>query len=308
MELRHLRYFAALAEERHFGRAAARLRMAQPPLSRQIQALERELGFELVDRSRRRMELTPAGAVFVHGVQQVFAALEVAVHDARRAAAGETGRLAVGYSASLALTGFTELLRAFRARAPGVELALREAPAQAQLRALVAGQLDVGFVRGAVTEPALASRRVRREPLVLAVPDDHRLAKKKRIMLSQVAHEPFVCFPRALAPALFDQLMRVCNEAGFTPHIAQEAAQLDIVSLVAAGFGVALVPRSVRAAGRPGVTFKAIEGSPSVELFVAWRRDDPSPALRDFLEVLAEVGVRETRARHIATNRRIPSV
>jgi DNA-binding transcriptional LysR family regulator len=293
VELRHLRYFLAVAEEKHFGRAAKRLGIAQPPLSRQIQALEGELGFELLDRSRRRVEVTAAGAVLSRHAQQVLTAIDAGVREARRAALGETGRLAIGYSASVALTGFTELLREFRTRSPGVDLVLRELPAQAQIEALVGGTIDVGFIRGSVTDSSLASRRVRREPLVVALPVAHPLAGKQRISLSQVAHEPFVCFPRALGPAFFDLLMRLCHEAGFTPHIAQEATQLDIVSLVAAGFGVALVPASIRAARRPGVAFVSIAGRPCVDLFVAWRGTDFTMPVKHFLEVVQRLGVGE---------------
>lgn len=288
VELRHLRYFAAVAEARHFGRAAARLRIAQPPLSRQIQALEAELGFSLLDRSKKRVELTPAGAVLARHVQKIFATIDTAVHEATRAAAGDFGRLAIGYSTAVALSGFSELLRAFREKAPGVELVLREKPAQVQLQAIRAGELDVGFVRGDVDleDDTLQSRRVRREPLLMVLPSDHALAKKKRIALGEVARDPFVLWPRGVAPMVFDYLMRLCHGAGFTPQIAQEATQLDIVSLVSAGFGVSILPASFEAARRPGVVFLPIVGSPSVELFVVWRRADTSLPLKEFLELV----------------------
>src|SRR5450432_266347 len=173
MELRHLRYFVTVAEELHFGRAAARLHMAQPPLSRQIQLLEAELGFQLFERSRRRVELTPAGGALLGGARQVFDTLDVAIHDARSASQGESGRLVVGYPSSLAYSGLTELLRAFRSRVPGVEVTLRELSPGEQLSALKAGNLDVGFVRSSLDDPSLSAELVRREALMVVLPNDH---------------------------------------------------------------------------------------------------------------------------------------
>lgn len=280
-----------MAEERHFGRAARRLAMAQPPLSRQIQTLEGELGFALFDRSRRRVELTPAGQAFVPHARRVFEALDLAVQEARRAAVGQTGRIAVGYLASVAHSGLTELVAAFRARSPDVEIALHELTVSEQIDAIKARRLDVGFLRGAVLDPDLASRLVRSEALMVTLPAGHPLASQRRLDLSQLAGEPFVVYPRHRGPSYFDFIMRLCHDAGFIPHIVQEATQLDIVALVAAGFGVAIVPGSLRHAHRPGIVFRPIVGQPRSDLLVAWRPDDTSPILRDFLEVLKEVGV-----------------
>ncbi|HVY47011.1 MAG TPA: LysR substrate-binding domain-containing protein [Minicystis sp.] len=297
VELRHLRYFLAVAEERHFGRAAKRLRIAQPPLSRQIQALEAELRVALFDRGHRRIELTTAGEAFLTHARRIFDAVDLAVDEAQRAAAGKVGRIAIGYPSSVAFSGLPELLRAFRARSPGVEVALRELPPQEQVEALLGRRIDVGFIRGAV-DGELASRRVRSEPLLLALPKGHALAARARgaVDLGLCAREPFVCFPRHRGAAFFDQLMRVCHDAGFTPRIVQEAPQLDIVSLVAGGFGVAIVPGSLKKAKRPGVVFRTIAGSPRTELFVAWRPRDSSPVVRDFLDVVDRAFVRDRRA------------
>jgi DNA-binding transcriptional LysR family regulator len=292
VELRHLRYFLAVSEERHFGRAAQRLRIAQPPLSRQIQALETELGFSLFDRSRRRVELTPAGATLDAHARRVFEVLDLGLNEARRTAAGQVGRIAVGYVSSVALSGLPELLLAFRSRSPGVEVVLRELSPHEQVDALRAQRIDVGFLRGPVEDEKLASRRVRREPIVAALPAGHRHDARSRLDLALLAQEPFVSFPRQRCPVFYDALQRLCHDAGFSPRIVQEAPHLDIVSLVAAGFGVALVPGSLRHTGRPGVVFRSILGAPETELRVAWRPDDTSPVLRDFLDVLRVVGVR----------------
>jgi DNA-binding transcriptional LysR family regulator len=290
MELRHLRYFVAVAEERHFGRAARRLRMAQPPLSRQIQALEAELGFALLQRSRRSVELTPAGAVFLERARHLFTEVDSAIHEARRAHDGETGRISVAYLSSLAYSGLTRLLRAFRERLPGVEVTLRELSPAAQLDALKDGVLDVGFVRGPIEDPTIAWERVRRERLLVALPSDHPLAARKRIPLSALAGEPFVTFPRSRAAAFFDAIVSMCRDAGFSPRIVQQAPQLDIVSLVAAGYGIAIMPESIRDVHRPGLELRPIIGSPSVDLLAAWRASNTSPVLRTFLEIMRRMG------------------
>jgi len=291
MELRHLRYFVAVAEERHFGRAARRLHMSQPPLSRQIQALEAELGFPLLSRAGRRVELTPAGTVFLEHARRVFAEVDLAVHEGRRADRGESGRIVVGYLSSLPYTGLTNLLRAFREGHPAVEVVLREAPPAGQLDGIKQGRIDVGFVRGPVEDPAIVTECVRRERLLVALPVDHELAPKARISLSALAREPFIVFTRARAATFFDAMMALCAAAGFTPRIVQEAPQLDIVSLVAAGFGIAILPESIRQVQRPDVVFRPIIGSPSTELLVAWHTGPRAPVLRSFLDTVRRVGL-----------------
>jgi len=288
MELRHLRYFVAVAEERHFGRAATRLRIAQPPLSRQIQALEAELGFALFERTRRQVELTAGGAALLEGARRVFEAVDLAVHDAARASRGESGRIVVGYLSTFANSGLPEIVRAFRARAASVEVELREMSPQAQVEALRARGIDVGFVRAPLDEPGIASERVRSEPLVVAVPKGHALASRAAVDLAELANEPFVLFPRARGPSYFDELMRLCHRAGFTPRIVQEAPQLDIVSLVAAGLGVSILPSSVRKIRRSGVSLLRIVGRPRTELLVAWRSRDASPVVRTFLDAVRQ--------------------
>jgi DNA-binding transcriptional LysR family regulator len=195
----------------------------------------------------------------------------------------------------VAYSGLVELLRAFRQHAPGIQIALREMPPQDQIDALKDREIDVGFVRNPIADPALAVERVRSEPLVLALPADHPLAARSRIPLELLRDEPFVSIPRQRAPAFFDHIMRICHEAGFSPRVAQEAAQLDLVSLVAAGFGVAIVPLSLKDARRGDIVVRPIQGSPTTELLVAWRRDSSSPALRSFLEVVRKVGVHRAK-------------
>jgi DNA-binding transcriptional LysR family regulator len=291
VELRHLRYFVAVAEERHFGRAARRLEMAQPPLSRQIQGLEAELGFPLFDRSHRKVELTTAGDTFLAHTRRVFEALDTGVTAAKRAAAGKSGRITIAYPSSVAFSALHELFRVFHRRLPDVDVALRELPPQEQIEALKDGRIDVGFIRGPMNDEELSTKKVLSESLVIALPTNHVLTGKKRIALEVLAREPFICFPRHRGPGFFDYLMRLCHEAGFSPNILQEAPQLDIVSLVAAGFGVAIVPRSVKYARRPGVVFRPIVGSPKTEVHMAWLPSNGSTVLRTFLDILSEVGI-----------------
>ncbi len=295
MELRHLRYFAAVAEERHFGRAALRLGIAQPPLSKQLQDLETELGYSLFDRSRRPVELTAAGHTLLAHTRGLFESLEIAVRETRRAGAGHSGRLTIGYPQSLAYSGLTGILRAFRERSPEVATEVRELAPADQVDALKRGDLDVGFVRAPLHEPQLASENVRSEKLVLALPADHRLAVRERISLAAVAGEPFVFFPRARGPGFFDLLMSFCRDCGFTPHIVQQAPQIDVLALVAAGFGLSILPESVRELRRADIVLRPIIGSPTTELRLVWRSGDPAPAVTRFVETVRRVGVKRGR-------------
>jgi len=295
MELRHLRYFAAVAEERHFGRAAETLGIAQPPLSKQLQDLERELGYPLFDRSCRPVELTAAGAALLGHARAIFESLEIAVRETRRAGAGHSGRVSIGYPSSLAYSGLSRILRAFRERSPEVAIEVHELPPGHQIEALKRGDLDVGFVRTPLHEPQLASENIRNEKLVLALPADHRLAIRERVALSAVAREPFVFFPRARGPGFFDFLMSFCRDCGFTPQIVQEAPQIDVLALVAAGFGLSILPDSVRELRRADIVLRPIIGSPTTELRVVWRSGDPSPAVARFIETVRKVGVKRGR-------------
>lgn len=292
MELRHLRYFVAVANERHFGRAAKALHMAQPPLSRQIRALEEEVGLRLFDRSKHKVELTAAGASLLEHSRSVFDAVDLALREARRADRGESGRLALGYVSSVAYAGLPELLRAFRARFPGVDMTLREAPPSAQIEALKNRHLDIGFLRGPVDDDALVTRCVRKEALRAVVPSDHPLAKKSKITLAMLAREPFVFFQRQRGAAFYDLVIAMCRGAGFSPRVVAEAPHLDIVSLVAAGFGVSVLTASLENLRREGAVFIPIVGSPTTDLLVAWRRDDASPIVRELVSLIETRGMK----------------
>lgn len=288
MELRHLRYAVALADELHFARAAARLHIAQPPLSQQIKALENELGVRLFDRTSRRVGLTDAGAAFIAEARRTLASAEQAIEAARRAARAETGRLAVGYVSSASYELLPAVLRAFRRRAPDVLLVLEEMNSSEQIRGVLAGTLDLGFVRRPPpTDRRLADTVVRREPIVVAVPRDHALAAARAIRLRALALEPFVIFPARPRPSWADVVLDLCRGAGFEPRVVQEAVEMvSALSLVAAGIGIALVPGAVRAVRRPGVVFRPLTPAPWSEVMLIRRNEPPTALIARFLEVV----------------------
>jgi DNA-binding transcriptional LysR family regulator len=244
IELRHLRSYLVLAEELHFGRAAKRLGIAQPPLSQQIARFERLLGYTLFTR-RPRVALTAAGAALLAPARRALEQVAYGVDATRRAGRGESGILTIGFAASTMATRVPEVLRLFRRRHPGVELVLRELSTTAQVDALRSGVIDCGFLREPVADAAIVAERVVREPFSAVLPAAHRLAAHRTIDLAALASEGFVLFPRAVAPALYDQVRAICRTAGFEPRQVQEAEEwLTIVGLVDAGLGVSIVPAS----------------------------------------------------------------
>ncbi len=296
MELRHLRYFVAVAEELHFGRAAARLFIAQPPLSQQIQQLERELGVTLFQRTSRRVQLTPAGEVFLVGARQTMTGLDAAVQAAQRAARGETGWLGIGFAASATYDLLPAVLHDFRARFPDVALSLMELNAAEQSAALRDGTIHVGFARPHTEEAEMVVEAVLREPFLVALPAAHPLTNHKMLSLAMLAGEPFVSFPEKPPPSYAQVVRAVCEGAGFMPHVVQEVREMQTaISLVAAGLGVALLPASVQHLHRDGVVYRPLpDSAPRTELAVVTRKEDAAPALQNFLGIVREqVGKRE---------------
>ena len=288
MELRHLRYFVTLAEELHFGRAAEKLHISQPPLSMQIRALEGELGVMLFNRTQRHAALTQAGHALLQEARQILARVEQTVLITRRAGRGEIGELAVGFISVADYNVLPVVLREFRRKFPLVNLTLREATTDAQIRDLIAGRLDVGFLLPPVTEAALESVSILREPLIAALPEKHPLAKKAgKLALEKLKDEPFILFPRTNAPGLYDDVVNCCKAAGFSPRVEQEVIQMQtIISLVSAELGVALIPASLTNLRRTGVIYKPLkQQTPLTEIHLAWRRGDELPALRVFVDL-----------------------
>jgi DNA-binding transcriptional LysR family regulator len=295
IELRHFRSFVAVAEELHFSRAAARVHIVQPALSRQIRALEEEMGLRLFERDRRRVRLTPAGAVFLDQVRVLLEHVARAVEMARRADRGEVGSLGIAYVPAMASTGLPEIVRGFRKRFPGVDVRLQEMSPAMQVEALLGERVDVGFVRGPIHEPALATETVLEEPLVAALPSGHRLGRHKRLGLAMLAGEAFVLQARSRGPGSHDQILAVCRSAGFSPRVVQEGSQAEVASLVAAGAGVAIVPASLRAIRRAGVLYRPLHERPMTQLDMVWRKDAALPVLDAFLTEVRRMGARGIR-------------
>jgi len=288
MELRHLRYFVTVAEELHFGRAAEKLHISQPPLSIQIRSLEEELGVTLLRRTQRHVSLTQAGYAFLQEARQIMARLEQAVLMTRRASRGEIGELAIGFISVADYNVLPVILRQFRQRFPRVNLTLRESTTDAQIRDLLGGRIDVGFMLPPIDEPALKSVCILREPLVAALPELHPLARRAgKLPLASLKDAPFILFPRPMAPGLYDDVVSFCRAAGFSPRVEQEAIQMQtIVSLVSAELGVALIPASMTNLRRTGVAYKVLrETSPRTEIHLGWRRGDELPVLRVFVDM-----------------------
>ncbi len=294
MELRTLRYFVALAEELHFGRAAARLSITQPPLSLAIQALERELNVQLFSRSRRHVALTHAGTTFLQHARAVLARAAEAVQQTQAAARGDVGLLTIGFMSASIYTLLPAVLREFSARHPGVKLELRELTLPQQLAALRRGDLSAGFVRPPVLDAALASVPLLTEPLVAALPDGHPLTKQARVNVTRLREQPFVMFQRAPGLVLHDLVLGFCLQHGFSPRVVQEATQTHaVVGLVSAGIGVALVPASAQAIGLRGVHFRPLaQKSPSIGTVLAWQHGDASPVLQAFVTTARTVARR----------------
>jgi DNA-binding transcriptional LysR family regulator len=288
-ELWQLRYFVAVAERLHFGRAAAALHISQPPLSRAIRSLEERLGVRLFARSRRRVELTPDGARLLEEARRTLAQLERAVLELRGLAAGEQGRLRIGF-VSLADYGVLPgLLKAFKSARPGVALALREMLSPEQAAALAAGELDFGLLLPPVAgDAALDHIVVQQERFVVALPARHRFASGRgRLALAELAGEPMVMIPREIAPGLYDIVTGLAAGAGISLSVAQEAIQMQtVVSLVSSGLGAAIVPASVANLGRRGVAYREIaDRHPKLDVWLAWPRvpGAQGTAARDFL-------------------------
>jgi DNA-binding transcriptional LysR family regulator len=299
-ELRQLRYFVAVAEELHFGRASVRLHMTQPPLSQAIAALEEALGAALFLRNRRTVALTPAGSALLPEARRILLEAAALPELVRRAAGGESGRLALAFVTSADYSVLPPFLRRYSERYPGVHLTLQEATSDVQVDELLRGRVDAGFLIPPLPERARAQLdylKVLEEPLILCAPAGMALAggKPRRagaqpapVRLQDLPPLPLITIPRAVAPALHDAVLACFRAAGLAPVIGQQAIQMQtIVSLVSAGMGLALVPQSVSNLMRPGVEYRALaDPTPPVETGIAWRRDNGSPVLRRFLDLL----------------------
>lgn len=291
MELRQLRYFVAVAEERHFGRAARRLHMSQPPLSTQIRGLEDELGVRLFERSTRRVALTDAGRAFLEQARRTLRTAEEAREAAASGAGGLAGTLEVGFVSSATLSVLPDALRLFRERFGGVTLELREMTSAQQVAALYAGEVRVGLARLPLEAPGISVEPVFEEPLLVALPSGHPLEELERVPMEEVAGWPLIFFTQRLVPGFHAQIVELYQQVGAFPKVAQHAVHLQtIVGLVASGIGVAILPGSARKVQREGVSYRPLDAEGATSwLGLASLAGETSLLVENFARAVREV-------------------
>ena len=298
VDVRQLRHFVAVAETLHFGRAAERLGMTQPPLSQSIMALEREVGEALFARTKRRVALTPFAELWLPHVKRALEGLQALPEVARRLRDGERGRLELAFVSTADYSILPALVRRYAALYPDVEVALTEATSDVQIASLLEGRGHAGIIippAHGTLPPALAQHKLVSEPLIAAVPEswlkDGRITLRDgKLAAGAAVAAPLIVFPRRVAPAFYDLVMDYFTSRGAHAQVAQEAIQMQtIISLVSAGMGIALVPASLRNLARTGVRYVDLkEKSPQLDTVMVWRRDDSTPALQKFLDVAVE--------------------
>jgi DNA-binding transcriptional LysR family regulator len=290
MELRHIRYFLAVAEERNVTRAASKLGIGQPPLSQQIHSLEDELGIQLFRRTAHGVVLTEAGESFLIDAKRLLEDSQRAVQKAQRAGRGETGHLNIGFTGSAAFNPVVPtLIRRFRQSYPSVGLTLEEANTSRLLEDLEDGRLDLAFVRPGTQAPAgVAFHHLSDESMKIVLPVAHRLSSRRRVPIGELAQESFVLFPRMAGPTLYDEIVNACREAGFEPRLGQEAPQISsVINLIAAEFGISIVPSAIAQVSVGGVVYVDIQGKAlKARLAIASRAGDRSSKIANFLAIL----------------------
>ncbi|KQP03660.1 LysR family transcriptional regulator [Pseudorhodoferax sp. Leaf265] len=273
MELRHLRYFAVLADELHFGRAAERLAISQPPLSVAIRQLEDTVGARLFERNSKQVRLTPAGQALRASARKLLRQAEEAALEAREVAAGSAGRLRIGFVGAMLYRGLPQALRAFQASHPAVRISLAELNSAEQITDLLHDRLDLGFMHTARLPQDLASRLLLTEPFVACLPTQHALARQRVLEVGALRDQPFVLFARAASPDYHERLLAICAQAGFLPEVRHEVRHwLAVVSMVAQGLGVALVPQAMQRSALKGAVFRPLDGvTAQSEAYGVWR-------------------------------------
>lgn len=291
VELRHLRYFLALAEELHFGRAAQRLAMSQPPLSVALQQLESAVGARLLDRDSKRVRLTPAGQSFRVSAQALLGRFEDACAQAREVEAGEVGRLRLGFVGSTLFHGLPDWLHNFQATCPRVEVVVVELNSQDQIQALVQEDLDLALLHTDRLPPALECRPLYEEPFLACLPESHAAARRRSVPLTSLSEQPFILFSRRGSPDYHARIIEMCRLQGFYPRLQHEGRHwLSVVSMVAQGLGVSIVPAAFKESGIQGAVFKPLaEAMEPSRVFAAWRRDSGSSLREAFLGARTEV-------------------
>ncbi|HWG69268.1 MAG TPA: LysR substrate-binding domain-containing protein [Steroidobacteraceae bacterium] len=287
MELRHLRYFVAVADTLNFRRAAERVHIEQSPLSQQIRNLEQELGVQLFTRTKRRVALTHAGRVFVGDAQAVLARANDGMERARRAARGSIGTLSFAYLTSMTNAFFVSVIHEFQYQYPGITLSFSDMVPNAVLNAVAQRAADVGFLRGVFSHEELAIEELGTEPLVVALPKDHPLTGKKKLAGSDLANEPFVMVPDEGSMGYNDVIRAYCRESGFSPVLRAEANQMQaVIWLVHLGLGLSLIPLSLKGLHRGNVVYRDLRDPPSISGKMVYRRSDNSPVLKNFVDLV----------------------
>jgi DNA-binding transcriptional LysR family regulator len=288
MDPKSLRYFLAVAEELHYGRAAERLHISQPPLTKHIQQLEARLGVMLFDRNKRSVRLTPAGLTLVEEARRMLAQSELSLRAVQRSALGDTGRVRIGFVAAVLFMGVEEVFRRIDREASGIDSVWEEMGSSEQLEALQQDRIDLGFGQISHGLGGMGFHRVASDPLVVAMPQSHPLAGRRRVPLARLTGDPFILIPRQSAPTFHDLTVAACMQAGFSPNIRHYAMHLvSVVSLVAMGRGVSLVPRAFARAALPGVVFRPIDGVKAhAEYSVVWNPRNSLPILPRVLGLL----------------------
>lgn len=288
MELRHLRYFVTVAEELNFRRAAERLHMQQPPLSRQIRQLEVEMGVDLLLRSKRGVALTASGQAFLEEARSVLAQTEKAIQLAQRATTPK--RITIGFSMCAFDRLLPQVVQAFRLACPNVEVTLTEMITPNQVEALLKGEISVGFLHLPINAPELITKVILSDVLVVALPETHALAKQSSISLKSLANEPLVICPKAVKPEFYDQLTQLCQAAGFEPNIVQEVTPPEAaIAFVEAGTGISLVASHYQTKQNTGVVYLPLEEPvPPLSIAIAWHRHNHSEVLDQFLAVIED--------------------
>lgn len=291
MDIRALACFVAVAEELHFRRAAERLNLTQPALSQRIRMLEAAVGATLLERDRRHVALTPAGAAFLAPARAAVANARLAKAQALRALRGEVGRLRLGFTVIAFYGVLPEAVRLFRTRHPDVAVELAEMNSPSLEAALAAGEVDLGVLHPPLTTPCLVTRPLPAQPLLLALPAAHRLARQATVAVADLEDEPFLIAPRAIGPSIYDRVIALFRGQGFSPRIVQEVTPMTtLTGLVAAGVGMGLVTEGIAAVARPGIAFRPLAPEPPrLPMAAAWHEAGPSRTSERFLEVVAEL-------------------
>jgi DNA-binding transcriptional LysR family regulator len=298
MELRHLRYFSVLAEELHFGRAARRLSISQPPLSVAIRQLEESVGARLFERNSKEVRLTHAGEALRISARRLLLQAEEAALEARDVAAGSAGRLRIGFVGAMLYRGLPQALRAFQARHPAVRITLAELNSGVQIAELLHDRLDLGFVHTSRMPPELQHRLLLSEPFVCCLPSGHALARKRVLAPADLRNQPFVLFSREASPDYHERILSICADAGFLPEVRHEVRHwLAVVSLVSQGMGVALVPQAMRHSALRGAVFRPLDRAVAQsEAHGVWRSGPPNVLAERLLQGVAESLAAEARS------------